>query len=720
MKKFIAFSSATLLTAAAMTAIDWGQVTNLATGSTVTVSSNSNAAATITDNNNGTSWQATGGANSVAPDWALIDLGEEKTFNEIEIIWEASHPTLYSVYASTEKITYAADANDNTRNVIDEVWLAEATPIATGGDPSESGFTDNLSLDEGITARYILIYGNEYNGFASQYGSRIFEVRVANIEGRDEVSSLSVTPATVITGQTAEVTVTPVNVTGNALDFSAIENLTLTCSTPDAVEITPKEDGKFDVKGITFGNYTLTATANANGKSVSGTATLTVEYDWSTSENIAAGKPATGRLLNPDNTEYGYLPMNATDGNTDTYYTYDGEWGGGDSWVIVDLGQEYLLDAVGVSYGDNSGGRYLYSFGVEGAAMPAESDFLWAVDTVLEGWTSTSALDRKSNSVNTYLPENLVKARYVAVRDADNPNGKPQVKEIYVAGEVYATPVATSISLSSDINYVVTGETVTFTCEVKDQYGVAIQADCTIEIDGQELPAGNTYTPTATGTKEVIARSGDLETSMTLYVVAEENDKDNVTKPSVSSTNENVTVQGNEIHWSEMDASAVLTFDKGYDFTLIKLTWETACASDYTVTATDVNGNVSTILVVTDRPYSGHNEVDRICQLPATGENLHRASSTASLTAIKSLTITPTAFKHNPGWTTKLLNVEAYGDETVTPSAVDDVFAAEENAPVDVYNMSGMLLRSNVDAANALEGLPAGIYIVGGKKIAKN
>lgn len=42
----------------------------------------------------------------------------------------------------------------------------------------------------------------------------------------------------------------------------------------------------------------------------------------------------------------------------------------------------------------------------------------------------------------------------------------------------------------------------------------------------------------------------------------------------------------------------------------------------------------------------------------------------------------------------------------------------EAGAAVSVYNMQGMQLRSGVAAANATEGLPAGLYIVGGRKVA--
>ena len=40
-----------------------------------------------------------------------------------------------------------------------------------------------------------------------------------------------------------------------------------------------------------------------------------------------------------------------------------------------------------------------------------------------------------------------------------------------------------------------------------------------------------------------------------------------------------------------------------------------------------------------------------------------------------------------------------------------------DNGPVDVYSVNGQLLRQGVDRNNATQGLPAGVYIVGGKKV---
>lgn len=50
-------------------------------------------------------------------------------------------------------------------------------------------------------------------------------------------------------------------------------------------------------------------------------------------------------------------------------------------------------------------------------------------------------------------------------------------------------------------------------------------------------------------------------------------------------------------------------------------------------------------------------------------------------------------------------------------SAIDNIMVDESNRPVDVYNTQGQLLRTGVAPTTATQGLPAGIYIVGGKKV---
>lgn len=59
--------------------------------------------------------------------------------------------------------------------------------------------------------------------------------------------------------------------------------------------------------------------------------------------------------------------------------------------------------------------------------------------------------------------------------------------------------------------------------------------------------------------------------------------------------------------------------------------------------------------------------------------------------------------------------VEPYSQMT----SVRPAFADMENSVVDVYTLTGIKVRSGVEATAALEGLPAGLYVAGGKKVMK-
>ena len=49
-------------------------------------------------------------------------------------------------------------------------------------------------------------------------------------------------------------------------------------------------------------------------------------------------------------------------------------------------------------------------------------------------------------------------------------------------------------------------------------------------------------------------------------------------------------------------------------------------------------------------------------------------------------------------------------------SGVSAVSADDDSKAVDVINLQGMVIRHNVSVADALQGMPAGVYIVGGQK----
>lgn len=86
----------------------------------------------------------------------------------------------------------------------------------------------------------------------------------------------------------------------------------------------------------------------------------------------------------------------------------------------------------------------------------------------LNGWEKSGEIKRASNAVTPVIPATGQTARYIAVYDNDNPNGKPQVKEIYVAGSKYEAPALAELTVSSSANGLLTGEAVTFSANGKD------------------------------------------------------------------------------------------------------------------------------------------------------------------------------------------------------------------------------------------------------------
>ena len=959
MKKILAMVSAAALTGLSMmAAIEWGSVENLSRGATVTVSSNFPQSNAVTDNNNGTRWQAIPSTHRFTTDWALVDLGEVKTFTDIEIKWEGSHAKRYSLYVSEEAIPYETlSGNVNTEdnplmldyNKIDEAWLAAATPAATGADDTEGSYTANHSFADAVSGRYILVYADELNGNGTNYGLSIWELRVANIEGRDEVAALTVTPATAKPGASAQVTVKPVNAIGEEVALDRIANLSLTSSDPASVTVSGGENGVFAVSGATPGVYTLTATAKAGDATVSGTANFTVEFVWDGIENVAAGKSIMARYIpgmdNPHPAEH------AVDGDMETYYEYNGAWAGGDAWLLIDLGSEYMVEAIGGAYGDNSTGRVKFGYSLDNEGILGyvgnNSQWIWNNDNVPAGWTFKEAT-RANNSIATVIFAAPVKARYIAVRDVDNPGGKPQLREVLVKGEQIQPSYAADMEITFDKGGLFVGETANVSLTIVDQYGnpfgsaddavitvegadyadgvitatakgmvnvkavsgetektatimVADQADycmagatitsdeakstpaaaidgganpnehgalyvvtenesqgehthwiladlhkphdldmiiaiwegaCPADYDvyvgatetelvklysvtghnqatwydrfsGKEMngvqfikivttrnatgygiklfdlkaygtsnvtsePASiaitadgdniatdesvpvtasvldqygatmadvavtytcspataqvvnNMFKAEATGTYEVVASYGELSGSVTINVVADAAKK--ITPAHTATLNDN-TLANNvftaETQMPELPASLVIALDGVYDFDLLKLRWEAACPSHYTVKATYANGTEAEILSVADRGFmAGTNPVDRIINDGTSQNVMIRAaiSNAAKLNEITKLTITPTAKDH--GYGLRLFGIDAYGEFNADVTGLGSV-NAEGASTVDVYSLQGVMLRGNVDAATALDGLPQGVYIVGGVKIAK-
>lgn len=712
----------------AVFAIDWtsGKVENLAKGATVTVSSNSGTEALIVDDNNGTGWQALAATHVKTQDWVLIDLGEKKTFTNLEIVWEASHCKKYSVYVTDEAVESNAIEEDGLAyRTIDESWFAGREAAATGGDDTEANYTENITFENARTGRYVLVYANEYNNFGTQYGMRIFEIRLANIEGQDEFSEIKFSQEgnAMANGDAATITVTLLNKVGGVIEADA--DIRLTCD-DESVAIAEKEDATnvFTVSATTSGSYTLKAEATVGEITLTATYDLSVAYNWNGVENIAANKDIRGRLnANTEQYPVNNPVANAIDGNLETYYQYNGEWGGGDSWLVVDLGDECMVEAIGAAYGETSNGKCVFGYATDATAILNKidadgTDFRWTDFTENTGWEETNQLERSSNATVTYEYAAPVVARYILVRDADNPQGRPCVNEIYVKGEVRSTPVATAIELSASDNHVVTGTEIALTAVVKDQYGAEMTGETvsfSCDDEGVTL-ANNVFTASKVGDYTVKATSGEeLSAEIVVSVVAEkgflftaetEPVKHTVKVGGVEQTANSFL--GAELQIAnELPVTLEYEFEKPYSFSLLNLRWEAACPEAYGLTVTYADGTTAAVQVVSGRKFDGANHTDKIVNAIASNARaLDTDVAMVSLENVKKLSFEITAKDHN--YALRLFGIDAYGveapGEPEAPAVPMDItmyldqadygtmilpFEAEIPEGMEVYGVSG-------------------------------
>lgn len=534
-----------------------------------------------------------------------------------------------------------------------------------------------------------MIYANEYNNFGSSYGMRIFEVRVAQIDNADEITDLKLTQEgnAVAGGDAVTVKVTPLSKIGEEKELSTVSNIELTCDDAN-VTIKAGENGSFSVSAANRGSYTLKATAIANGNTVEGSMTLNVAFNWNGVENVATGKDVKGRVK--ADAEDANPVANAVDGDEATYYLYNGEWGGGDSWVLVDLGDEYSVDAIGVYYSNeagSAGGQFNIGYATDAAAIEAKiqsegQDFAWKDG--MEGWTFTSALTRVVNTINTQAYDKPVVARYIAVRDNDNPGGKPCVREIYVAGTKREAIKATKIEVSASDNGVIAGTEIELSGVVLDQYdGVMADKTVSFSCDTEGVLSGNKFSANEIGQYTIKATCDDLSTDYVVSVVTKdeykfttENDPIKhtltVTEAEVKSENTfHATVGTAAVEFTNVfPATMEYEFAEPRSFAMLSLAWEAACPTNYTVVATYEDGTSSAEVTVVNGRDGQSNKFDKIVNSSLLADAENAGVCNVNLNNVKKLKFTINAAFNND-WKIKFFGIDAYGVEA--PAALDEI-----------------------------------------------
>lgn len=277
-------------------------------GSSATASSG-NAAAAI-DDNKGSRWES----EFSDPQWWVLDMGQSRTFNTIQIIWEGAYGKTFTISVSTDNAAF--------------------TPIVEINGQSLSGFPHTQTLEfKETTARYIRFDGKERG---TGYGYSFFEFRVYKA-GASVQQSLTVTPDNNVcrVGEFVNLAITAPDQNGKQMEVKP----TYTIRPAGAGEVV---DGKYYPKQK--GKATIIANVD----------------DIVAPEFIVFGYEGDNIALNHFHSASGYegndTPEKAVDGNDASMWVAHANTGTSaeertyDAWYIIDLKNAYNLDLISIHF----------------------------------------------------------------------------------------------------------------------------------------------------------------------------------------------------------------------------------------------------------------------------------------------------------------------------------------------------------------------------------
>ena len=289
-------------------------------GASATASSG-NATAAI-DNNLGSRWES---AHSDPHTWTL-DLGQERVFNTIDIVWETS---------------YAKDFTISTRLSDSEAW----NEVLKIEDQTASNNETKTHKIEKTTARYIQFHGTERG---TPWGYSFYEFRVY-LPGESMLTTLEAKPSANLTkvGEGLTINVTPKDQNGQVMADAGEVTYT----------ITPADAGTITNNIYTPAKIGL-ATIVATIGEVSAPAFEVFAYDG---ENVALSPDINNSkiIAQSDFAPSGTDAWHAIDGNEGSIWqgSPKGENSGDDevsrtydSWFVVDFGAYYDINLISIKF----------------------------------------------------------------------------------------------------------------------------------------------------------------------------------------------------------------------------------------------------------------------------------------------------------------------------------------------------------------------------------
>ncbi len=668
-----------------------------------------------------------------------VDMGAVKSVDKVSTTWEGAAANNFDIYLTNDEPTLA-------------VLETEPTYTATGLGQYHSNTVD---LPEGAKGRYLVFQATDATNWG--WGVKIRSIH-AYAPTLDILTTFTVTPGLIKLGEPVELTLSILNQYG----FDIAED----------VEMSVEGDGE-----ISFEDNKLTI---ISGTKAEFTATLD---DVTLTSTVYAISQAPG---SPDASDI-FVPVytNTVTDKNDKYGVVVAYNGGAKNLgeITFDNGEVAHL------YGDV---RCIFFHNTETTGVwdadinPTEKDYGWlklsifpAKDckvnvefertTVIGNNHMFDLIGGQWNNIAVTLKGETVLHTMSVRFDADNMTDLA-LANIYFVEDT--DQIATSIHLTSDLDYIASDAEVTLTASVLDQLGGEMTCDDNIVytivtdgVDGEIVDGVLKLTDILLDDASFVftveaALEHDPSVNGTLDIHVVANLTNQYITPLGPITPSAITLHGKDhgqnpfahkqinFDLSSEDKSLVIEFEERYNFSLIEIEWEAACPSDFTVhtvkqyggidtPTVDENGNpvlADPVLIheVSGRAAgaAGQSRIDRIYFQQPTKNEAHQPQLLAvnetpvesnAMVGVKKLVVTPTAAA-DPVWGVKLNGINAYGSTTATgdTTGVESVSVAQpEQGSVDVYTLTGSLLRRGVERHSALDGLSNGIYVVGGQKMIK-
>lgn len=174
----------------------------------------------------------------------------------------------------------------------------------------------------------------------------------------------------------------------------------------------------------------------------------------------------------------------------------------------------------------------------------------------------------------------------------------------------------------------------------------------------------------------------------------------------VASVSDNSTV-----FYIDTESKVITKTPETYDEQIKQMTNKSAITSDETINQEDLHYL---------RGFMESTHVENVYAYKADGTLI--AATNATMNPFRVLIQAPQNISEDrkPQATSasvKVVLASAFDDADVT--AIESVETLDPERNVDVFSVNGALVKKNVKAADALQSLPKGVYIVGGKKIVK-